>query len=507
MMRIFRLTVLAAACLLLFASVASAFGDIAYPDRPLNLRRSRSAQSEWVGVLHPGQKVRIAGEKDGWVAVYEPDETDSSKVAGYSNSRYLLSKRTRHEPKEWGQLVYTTNKLNVRSQPSIKGRKVGVLQPMDHVIIDFPEDQWTMVFKPDATIRSRMNGIGFCSAHYFKPATAQSKAKAGLTGAAPAADVAAAPAKQDEEPKEMGYSETKRLTVKSAVNLRQSRTEESPLIRQLAPGEEVQVGLLRDGWYAVFAASDFIRSESSSLGYARQPLLDDRAEVVTMPGETAPEEVAPAEEAAEAAAAEPEADKPEAEAPKKAAAPAVSMEAIKAEAVKAPEPEPKAEPKPVKREVAAAPKSEPVIPEPAKAKPESVRPEPSQEKPAAKQQTMVIDRSAFVPTKRPDPTPDQTAHGYRFRFIEKSETRQFGEPWITLKVFLATDKLPDREALADFATTLWRDHKRVTKKVAVLVYLPGMDLDDLAWGVVKFDNDEMLELWVRRAALFGTQFM
>ena len=123
------------------------------------------------------------------------------------------------------------------------------------------------------------------------------------------------------------------------------------------------------------------------------------------------------------------------------------------------------------------------------------------------QQTMVIDRSAFAGKKRPDPTPDKTAHGYKYKFLEKSETRQLGAVWITLKVFLATTKLPDRKALEDFASTLWKDHRRVTKKVAVLVYLPGMDTEDLAYGVVKFDDSKMLELWVRKATLFGTKFL
>jgi hypothetical protein len=128
-------------------------------------------------------------------------------------------------------------------------------------------------------------------------------------------------------------------------------------------------------------------------------------------------------------------------------------------------------------------------------------------KSGSEQQTMVIDRTAFADAKRPDPAPDQNAHGYQFRYLEKAETREYGEPWIILKVFLATTKLPTRDQLKDFATSLWKDHKRVTKNVAVQVYLPGMNTEDLAWGVVKFDDKEMLELWTRRAALLGTKFL
>ncbi len=73
---------------------ASAFGEIRYPDRPLNLRKARSAKASWVGSLYPGQKVRIAFLKDGWVAVFEPGETRNSESAavGYSNVKYLKKK-------------------------------------------------------------------------------------------------------------------------------------------------------------------------------------------------------------------------------------------------------------------------------------------------------------------------------------------------------------------------------------------------------------------------------
>ena len=510
-MRLFRLTVFLIACLLLASASALAFGEIAYSDRPLNLRSSRSPKSEWVGMLYAGQKVRISDEQDGWVAVYEPDETDPSKVVGYSNTKYLLAKRGRYEPKEWGQLVFTPNKLNIRQKPSVKSRKVGVLQPKARVIIDFPEDQWTMVFSPEATIRSRMNGLGFCSSHYFQPVTDKTgSAPRVAAGQEDAAEAARAEDESQAAGQDMAYTDTRRLTVARAIDLRQSRTETSPLIRPLSPGEEIQVGLLRDGWYAVFAASDFIRSESSSLGYAQQSQIDQGAELVPPPG------AEPASEAAVEPTPEPE-PTPETAAeptPESVVEPKpVSVEAIKAEAIKPKVQEPAPAPEPVRQEVAAkadpappkpAPKPEPK-PEPAKAKPEP-KPEPVKEA-APRQQTMVIDRSAFVKTKRPDPIPDQTVHGYHFRFIEKSETRQFGQPWITLKVFLATDKLPDREALKDFATTLWQDHKRVTKNVAVHIYLPGMDLEDLAYAVIRFDDEKLLELWVRKAALFGTKFM
>jgi len=490
-MKTIRLTILIFIFLITAAASALAFGHVAYPDRPLNLRSARSARAEWVGTLYPGQMVRIAHEKDGWVAVYEPDATDGSEAGavGFSNAKYLKKRRTRYEPKPWGELMYSPTKLNIRSKPSLKGQKVAVLHAGDRVIVDFPEDDWVMAFSPEATIRSHMNGIGFCSGKYLKPVPS-STGQANTDGVEAEADYTnttgnvaqlSSGSGQIEGNVAFPASAVQRVAMTAKVNVRQSRTSNSPLVRTLKPNEIVQIGLQRNGWYAVFAANDTIRSESTSLGYALQSLVDkssrpaslERVKEISVVEKKEPAKPEPAAIAEPARASRSEVERHKGE--------TVSLAAIKAEATSKPvETTQSARPVPERAVVSAASKE---------------------------QKTFVIDRSAITPTKRPDPTPDKTSHGYKYKLVEKSETRQFGEPWITLKVFLATNKVPDSEALRDFATTLWRKHKRITKKLAVLIYLPGMDLDDLSYGVIKFDDDKMLELWYRKATLFGTKFM
>jgi len=451
MRKIHTIVVLIVSLLLLAASTAWAFGEIRYPDRPLNLRKERSARTAWVGSLYPGQKVRVGFLKDGWVAVFEPGETRNSESAavGFSNAKYLKKKQTRVEPKPWGEIVYTVRKLNVRNKPSVRGRKITTLQVMEHVKIDFPEDDWTMVFSPKATIRSNMNAIGYSSAKYFKPATRKSLAKAGFGDEpGPVEVVTPAPIVVSEAvevasgqgqvsgsvvpppalvPTKISKSWGMVVTVKSKVNVRKDRTSGSRYVSTLKPGEKVRVDFLKNGWYAVFRENEVIRKESRALGYALQTLIEDAGDA----------KVSLIEE--------------------KKVLPVASPPIAKAV--------------------------------------------------GGEKKTIVIDRSKFGNAKRPDPTPDKTAHGYQYRIIEKSETKRLGETWVTIKVFLSTKKMPGTAALKDFSTTLWREHKKAMKNVAVLVYLPGMDLEDLAFGVTKFDDERMLEFWVRKATLFGTDFL
>ena len=317
-MRKVQIVLSVAACLVLLASTAFAFGEIRYTDRPLNLRDGRSPKAEWIGNMYPGQKVRIAHLRDGWVAVYEPDAIDGSEsaAAGFANVKYLKKERTRYEPEKWGELKYATRALNVRNRPDVAGRKIETLKSWEHVLVDFPEGDWLMVFKPGATIRSKMNAIGYSSAKYFRPATEKTMASVGFNGkkeaaepeavvqateeeAAPAAEVSPAdmaesvsgqgqvsgavappPAKPDFVPPRL-------VRVARKINVREGRTSGASLVRTLKPGDRIKVGLPRQGWYAVFGEHERVHAMSRPMGFALQTLVDKGSETVA-------EELAPA---------------------------------------------------------------------------------------------------------------------------------------------------------------------------------------------------------------------
>jgi len=445
MRKYYIVTILTLSVALLTVSSALAFGEIRFPDRPLNLRKSRSAKAEWVGSLYPGQMVRVAFLKDGWVAVFEPGESNASEDAavGYSNVKFLKAEQTRVEPKAWGTLMKTTQKLNVRSQPSTRGAKVTLLDIGETVKIDFPDDEWVMVFAPDATIRSQMNGIGYASSEYMKPAGSTGVTTPGPAKSENRTRVKVTPPREIEKTvsskEEKGVSQPdetpsgiwgKVVTVQRKVNIREQRTTGARYVRTVQPGERVRVDFLKNGWYAVFAENEPLRMEKRAMGYALQSLLESGSESNRHEGS-----------------------------PRGSSAKVETRKAVAGESV------------------------------------------------AATRKSMVIDRTRFSGAKRPDPIADKTIHGYQYRLLEKSEARRYGESWITLKVFLSSSTLPSSAGLTDFATTLWKEHRRATKNLAVFIYLPGMDTDDLAYGVVQFSDEKMLEKWVRKTTLLGTKFL
>jgi len=441
--------------LLLFpmTAMSAEFGDIRYPDRPLNLRIKRSPRSKWVGTLQVGQKVRIAYLKNGWAAVFEPNMTDEAdvRIAGYANSKYLKKKPGKVQTEPWGELMHPVTVLNIREKRTPRSAKVGSLTPRNNVLVDFPEDGWYAVFEKGATIRSKLNALGFVKGDYLEPAPAparetateaeivtepvQTPAQSGsrevrsavapvpTAEKGPAASVAA-PAESKQEVKSEHRDKAPEpwgeiVTIKHKVIVRKERSSKSNYVKTLSPGDRVKVDMLRNGWYAVFEAGETVRGEHRALGYVFKRQLEQG-------GQSAGKS-------------------------------------------------------------ATVQKATPATPSGPK--------------------KIVIKPDPFVSSRRPDPKADQHRHGISFKVLEEAETSRQGFDVVRLKIFVQVSSLPTPNVLEDFAATLWKEKRRKGKQMEILIYLPGMDLEDIAFAVARYSDTEPLEFWARRTALYGTDFM
>lgn len=305
----------ALALLVSISAMAAEFGEIRYPDRPLNLRKARGAKAKWVGTLQMGQKVRVAYMKDGWVAVFEPYMTGKAEVriAGYANSKYLKKKPCKKKIEPWGEIMHPVTVLNIRAERSPRSSKVGAVTPNTNIRVDFPEDDWYGVFEGRATIRSKLNVIGYVKGDYLEPAPApdgeglphRKKNQTATRGAtevrgsvAPAPEAEASVPDAKSAPVE-AWGQTVILDRK--VIVRKERSSKSNYVKTLLPGDTVKLGMLRNGWYAVFSADESVQKEFKAQGYVFKRQLEGKSSVSVLQ--------APAEKRIEPAAASPSAKK------------------------------------------------------------------------------------------------------------------------------------------------------------------------------------------------------
>ena len=88
---IFLITVVLILSFLSGAVCAEGWGEIREATLNLNVREKRTPKSEHVVTLAKGQRVKVDFLKDGWVAIFNLNESkrDESRAIGYANTKYL----------------------------------------------------------------------------------------------------------------------------------------------------------------------------------------------------------------------------------------------------------------------------------------------------------------------------------------------------------------------------------------------------------------------------------
>jgi lipopolysaccharide export system protein LptA len=174
----------------------------------------------------------------------------------------------------WGEVRVVETPTNVRQQRDPKSSVVRTLQPGEKVRVDnLRPSGWGTVFELDATERDESKALGFADVRLLKPVDG-----AGQPAATPAAASAIAPASSrsmgQAPPAQSRHTEPAQIRqVEARTEVHKERTLRSPVVAVLAPGERVQTGFLRDGFFAVFRLSDQAVSEAAAVGYVPQGMV------------------------------------------------------------------------------------------------------------------------------------------------------------------------------------------------------------------------------------------
>ena len=134
-------------------------GQLMCTDKVVALREGRTTQSTTVGNLKVGQKVKTGFSKNGWSAVFCPQETElrEDRALGYVPSQLL----TPAAQKVWGQIKYLHVETKIRAGRGADTRVLGRLPAGQAVKVDFLEKNWYAVFDVQETVRSEENALGY----------------------------------------------------------------------------------------------------------------------------------------------------------------------------------------------------------------------------------------------------------------------------------------------------------------------------------------------------------
>ncbi|MBN2140733.1 MAG: hypothetical protein JW718_06965 [Desulfovibrionaceae bacterium] len=176
----------------------------------------------------------------------------------------------------WGEIREADRDLNVRRARDLGSEHVKTLKKGDRVKVDFLEDGWVAVFALDEPVRSESRAIGYSNAKYLLPAAGS----APVASAAPQAPEVRPEVRPAAGPKpgsdDYRYVSGEIKYADRQVQIRKARSEDSAATATLSPGEHIQVGFLKDGWYAVFRMNDAVKSEADAVGYVPASALQPR---------------------------------------------------------------------------------------------------------------------------------------------------------------------------------------------------------------------------------------
>lgn len=217
----------------------AAWGRFLAPKGMLNVRKKRDRNSEHVVTLKQGQVVKADFEKDGWLAVFKPDESvrDERRALGYARAKYLFPAAAKP----------------VTAKPAPGKPAPGKPAPA----------------KAGDSIKASAQAA---------PAAAQ---QAGVTVKVQPAEAPPAVSPRHVSTDTPAQTEApawgRVVVLERRANVREKRTAGSGLVATLKQGDTVRVDFLDRGWYAVFRVSETKRDLNKALGYVYAPLLGEAA--------------------------------------------------------------------------------------------------------------------------------------------------------------------------------------------------------------------------------------
>ncbi|MEE8277618.1 MAG: hypothetical protein V3R89_02740 [Thermoanaerobaculia bacterium] len=106
------------------------------------------------------------------------------------------------------------------------------------------------------------------------------------------------------------------------------------------------------------------------------------------------------------------------------------------------------------------------------------------------------DRTGYLPAAEPLP----------YSVVKRRDVSYATTKRMVYRVVVRTDVLPDPAHLRATGEAIWEKGNRGWDEFTVFLYLPGMNTDDIAYGVAEFDPGGLRKFRVQELALVGTRW-
>ena len=230
-----------------------------YATTVVNVRDASSTDGNLLGTLSTGDSVTRTGEENGWSIISYNGGT------GYVKSDYLSSTKPESSTSESSssETVYATENVNVRTEASTDGTRLGTLSTGDSVTRTGETNGWSII--------SYNGQTGYVKSDYLSTTKPETQTTESTQESSSAESTSSSPSYTVTDADETVYAT-------EAVNVRSDASSDADRIGGLSAGESItRTGTTSNGWSRV--------SYNGSTGYVNSDYLTTTAPTVSTSSE------------------------------------------------------------------------------------------------------------------------------------------------------------------------------------------------------------------------------
>ena len=74
------------------------------------------------------------------------------------------------------------------------------------------------------------------------------------------------------------------------------------------------------------------------------------------------------------------------------------------------------------------------------------------------------------------------------------------------RILVEVDKIPSDDAMKRTATHIWKNGNKGWTEFTVFIYLPEMELNYSAYGIIEFNTNEITDFFTSESNFYGTKW-
>ncbi|GMR24928.1 MAG: hypothetical protein BMS9Abin39_0199 [Ignavibacteria bacterium] len=117
----------------------------------------------------------------------------------------------------------------------------------------------------------------------------------------------------------------------------------------------------------------------------------------------------------------------------------------------------------------------------------------------------------YAPLLKPNPLEStklsrKSTEILKYKIVNREDVSYGGTPRMVFRIVVNVNRIPSEDQLKKTAKHIWENGNKGWEEFTVFMYLPDMDIKNIAYGVGEFRPNGLKEFKIQNYALYGTKW-